>query len=192
MPARTAHFFDLGGASKVSRRLARWLESGTGPDVSITARIQDRSWSDRLQTLLETSATASQLWERLLDWALDELTAAGTFVLDRHGFVIASRFRRESVLPPEVFSAVFAEGCTVLGPYFGESQRVVQQEFRIEGIGWIVLLRRELAGAPVLFAVWRETPVRQRLLERTWDRIARTIVLYDELFRSQGMGEAGG
>ncbi len=135
------------------------------------------------QTLIESSATATELWERLLDWAQAELAAQGVFVLDQHGFVIAARSHGDSSLPPEVFSAVFAEGLTVLGPYLEAGQRVRQQEFRIDGVGWISISQHELGGAPVLFCVWRNSRVRQRRIERIWRRIAGTVMLYDELLK---------
>jgi len=190
MLGSTAPLFELKEASAVSRRLIRAGEMPAGS--SVRAPVWEQAGQAPLapvdfQALIESSATASELWERLLDWALAELNAQGLFVLDQHGFVIAARSRSESNLPPEVFSAVFAEGLTVLDPYLESGQRVRQQELRIDGVGWISISQYELGGAPVLFCVWRNSRVRQRRIERIWRRIAGTVMLYDELLRPSGM-----
>ncbi len=189
MQGNTARLFELDEASAASRRLVR----SRGETLHAPAR--PAAWEPAahahmapvdFQALVESSATASELWERLLDWASNELAAQGVFVLDQHGFVIAAHTRMENNVPPEVFSAVFAEGSTVLEPYLETGQRIREQEFRIEGLGWISISQHELGGAPVLFCVWRDTRLRQRRIGSIWRRIAGTVVLYDELLKPSG------
>ena len=188
MRTPSARLFDLERASAVSRRLHGPV---SGPPEAASVRpARERSAVPiaDFEALIESSATATELWEHLLDWGMAELGALGVFVLDQHGFVIATRTREGMAFPPEVFPAAFSGASAVLEPYLETGQAVRHQELRIEGFGWIAISRHELSGAPVLFCVWRPSRVRGRRIERVWQRIATTVLLYDELFRSAGTG----
>ena len=176
MAKSSEHFFNLGNAATLSRRLVE------GPSLVEASQIKKRdsqvSLDLKVEELISQSENRIELWDGLIKWAREKLEADGVFSLDQNGFVISAN-SMDGTIPAEVLSATFSEGKNLLDPYLTEDGEVHTLEIGITKMGWISIAERETLGFRVLLCVWSRRRQQSRKLERVWSQLLQAVANHD-------------
>jgi len=178
----SAPSFELSKTSALSRRLLRGSVVVAAPIVEQPpAAGKEEEGECELRHLVEAASTAADLWESLLNWAISRLDAESIFTLDQHGFAIAASSRNPMALPPEVFSAIFAETRHTLEAFMDPEWSIPFLEIEISGVGHISLFDLKSAEGEFFFGVCGRAPIRQDEILDIWAKIQKALSLYEDL-----------
>jgi len=176
MAKSSEHFFDLGDAATLSRRLV------DGPSFIGSSQIEKRasqvSLDLKVEELISRAENRIELWDGLIKWAREKLEADGVFSLDQNGFVISAN-SMDGTIPAEVLSATFSEGKNLLDPYLADGGEVHTLEIGITKMGWVSIAERETLGFRVLLCVWSRRRQQSRKLERVWSQLLQAVAKHD-------------